>query len=174
MNNKFSFEQIKELFEITDSEFYYTICNDLLTLKFIKQWQFLGNDLNYRSKIENLSLLHIASLNEQIDLVEYLVNNNVIIDIVDFQNNTPLKYGIRNINIAKILLNNGANPNHKNDNGYSCFHYACSTHNLDLIKLMVQKDADVNLKSNKNETYLDLLNPNFNNYQEIVSYLTSL
>ena len=48
----------------------------------------------------------------------------------------------------KLLLNHGADIHHKDNDGYSCLHVACSSGHLDIVKLLVAHGADIHHKYN--------------------------
>ena len=45
-------------------------------------------------------------------------------------------------------LNENADPNSKNDVGYTSLHVACEYNNIEMIKLLLQKEADPNAETN--------------------------
>jgi dephospho-CoA kinase len=65
------------------------------------------------------------SQNQKINLIKYLIENNVNPDQPDINNNTPLHYACQNQEdeIIKYLLEIGCNPNFKNNLGMTPFHY---------------------------------------------------
>jgi ankyrin repeat protein len=65
------------------------------------------------------------SQNQKINLIKFLIENNVNPDQPDINNNTPLHYACQNQEdeIIKYLLEIGCNPNFKNNLGMTPFHY---------------------------------------------------
>ncbi|ORX44721.1 ankyrin [Piromyces finnis] len=59
--------------------------------------------------------------NNKLDILKFLVINNLNINMKDKEGNTPLAYAIKaqNSDIVKYLIENGANINHKNNKGQS-------------------------------------------------------
>lgn len=94
-------------------------------------------------------------------VVEYLINAGANINHVDKwgyncvlwavdQNNTD-------INMIKYLISYGANFKIKDKkNGYTVLHWAAFHDNLTLVKYLIELSADINAKSVKGETPLDL------------------
>ena len=58
---------------------------------------------------------------------------------------TPLIFAIfyRDLGIMKYLLDNGADPYIKNENGRNSFLWACGVGNIDVIKMLVEFDSDL-------------------------------
>ena len=58
---------------------------------------------------------------------------------------TPLIFAIfyRDLGIMKYLLDNGADPYIKNENGRNSFLWACGVGNVDVIKMLVEFDSDL-------------------------------
>ena len=77
--------------------------------------------------------------------------------------NAKTSYGItplhvaptwNHLDIAKLLIENGANVNAKASDGETPLHWAASGGNLDIAKLLVENGADVNAKNSDGETPL--------------------
>ncbi|KAI8991308.1 ankyrin repeat-containing domain protein [Mycotypha africana] len=60
--------------------------------------------------------MHAAVSYNQKEIVEYLLKNGANVDIEDFDKDTPL-YVAETVEMAELLLNNGADPKHKNKEG---------------------------------------------------------
>ena len=58
---------------------------------------------------------------------------------------TPLILAIfyRDLGIMKYLLDNGADPYSKDEDGWNSFLWACSSGNVDVIKMLVEFDSDL-------------------------------
>jgi ankyrin repeat protein len=78
-------------------------------------------------------LMDAASLNYY-DLVIALVNHGVDLDDRDDNGQTALMYGIFNVKIVKILLENGANVRCMNDRGWTALDYAKDSGNENVIR----------------------------------------
>ena len=79
---------------------------------------------NYRDT-ENNSNLHIAVINNSIELVKYFLNKN---------------YDINQIN----------------KNGQTALHLACELGYENIMNLLIEKGADINIKDNKGRKPLDI------------------
>ncbi|KAI8639198.1 ankyrin repeat-containing domain protein [Parasitella parasitica] len=60
--------------------------------------------------------MHAAVSYNQIEMVKFLIDSNVNVDIEDFEKDTPL-YVAENVEMAQLLLDNGADPKHTNEDG---------------------------------------------------------
>lgn len=91
---------------------------------------------------------------------------------------TCVKKSGKEFQLIKYLLENGADPNIKNNMGQTALHYAIEIYTLDeeyilnLVKLLVEYKADVNLIDNR---HLNALNyATGKEYFELVKYLVPL
>lgn len=58
-------------------------------------------------------------------------------------------------NMIDILISKGVDTNSKNWNGYTALHWAVKNNDIELVKLLLSKDADVNLKCSGHTEYHD-------------------
>lgn len=77
-----------------------------------------------------------------------LENEHVCLDIRTKEGETPLMAAIRGgkEECASILLEHGANPNFGNSNGWFPLHFATQKRMFNIMKLLIEKGADVNLQ----------------------------
>ena len=76
------------------------------------------------------------------------VNPNCVFN--DSKSSTPLLVGIQNLDIVKVLLSHGADPNKPNVDGDTPLHWACSYGKLEIAKVL--SGADANKTNKRNET----------------------
>ena len=71
---------------------------------------------------------------------------------------TGLMYAINDghTDIARLLIENGANVNIQNDDGYTALMYATMMNNIDIVKLLLENGANVNIQNNRGSTALEL------------------
>ena len=140
-----------------------------------------SEDYDIFEAIENHSLKRVMELiveGEDIDQTysgrikysEFMDDNYVI------GGGTPLIFAIfyRDLGIMKYLLDNGADPHIKYNNGLNSFLWACGVGNIDVIKMLVQADPDlVNSKNmyGDNGLYIAVLNENVEVFEYLVNDL---
>lgn len=103
-----------------------------------------------------------------IDVLEFLMKNggkNVVNDFDKDQYRNPLFLAIRsgNINVIKILLDNGADVNIQNKRGMSALHFLSVPGTLsrdtfiEILELLIYYGADMNIQDDTSKTFLDYI-----------------
>ena len=136
-----------------------------------------SKDYDIFEAIENHSLKRVIELIEEGEDINQtysggkkyseLLNNDYYLDGA-----TPLMFAVfyRDLGIMKYLLDNGADPYVKDDDGWNAFLWACGTGNVDVIKMLVQYDPDVvNSKNMYDANGLHMAA--LNNNTEVFEYL---
>ncbi|XP_066915935.1 transient receptor potential cation channel subfamily A member 1-like isoform X2 [Clytia hemisphaerica] len=116
-------------------------------IEYLKREDDIKRLLEQRNQCEETPL-HVAAKYNQENIIRYLVNHNVWIDVPDQQKNTPLHTAIKNDSkiATKTLVEMGANVHLKNDYGLYPIHFAASRGNKDLCRILVSyKEVDVNV-----------------------------
>ncbi len=90
-------------------------------------------------------VIEILLSNKDIN-IDYKVNGNSALSLA-------LYYGY--IDIAKLLIAQGANINVQDTNGNTPLMLAVKSNNIDLVKLLLEKNADISLKDNEEYDALD-------------------
>ena len=99
------------------------------------------------STAELTNLLNIALLNEKSsDMIKEIIRRGAD---VNFGDETPLFFALKNIENVKILLANKADVNHKNFFGKSILFYAVQFSDKPLCELLLKNGA------NANDSYID-------------------
>ncbi|WP_341907505.1 ankyrin repeat domain-containing protein [Fluviicola taffensis] len=97
----------------------------------------------------NENLLNFISNNKVEELLKVVktFNINQLTDTGD----TPLMSAIRNeyIQIIAILLENGADPNFCNKQGFYPIHFATQKQNMEIVKLLVKYGAQIDQQDGK-------------------------
>ncbi len=143
---------------------------DLETLeKFIDN----GGNINCSGKWKQ-TLLMKAIQNNQEEIALYLIERKADLNKIDDDNGTALLRAIRNDynHIIIQLLKNGANVNFKSTgpiyHGITPLIAACQKNNMQMIELLLEKGADINIFSDNGESVLTSAND-----VEIIKFLLS-
>eukprot|EP00386_Alphamonas_edax_P001801 GDKI01005416.1.p1 GENE.GDKI01005416.1~~GDKI01005416.1.p1 ORF type:complete len:470 (-),score=60.58 GDKI01005416.1:428-1837(-) len=124
-----------------------------------------GADVNAQTE-EQVSALHIAAQYDQVEFVRSLIDvHGLQVNAKDMHGNTPLlhaaNYGAHRV--AKLLLEQGADPNTQNESGDTALHHLaradkkhCSTA---LAKLLVTFGAQKDTTNKQNETAYSIVGP---------------
>lgn len=148
----------------SQEKYFRAIENDNLKL-FYKELD-KGSDINFQRKKDSLSPLMLASSLGKEEFVKILIENKANIDLNDINQNTALLYALINnhIDIASILISNGANITVKNKNGFSTLHCCCFHNNtnnkqmhdyqMKIINDIISSDVPVNDTNNVGVTPL--------------------
>lgn len=108
---------------------------------------------------------HAVNSGKDINRVKFLRKHGAHIDDM-YDGTTPLTQCITkctyknydcNLSIIKYLLENGADPNKKDEDGWTPLHHALNINNNDvdemkIIKLLLQHKADIHIENNKGHT----------------------
>lgn len=136
------------------------------TMLHIAAWQ---NDeklfrlgLQYGGMIGNVNksgetVLHWAAYSNNPNIISLALSDKNALKIINKQNKAgrtalhfnALKWG--NLEVAKILINNKADLNIKDNNGQTPLHYALALRKWNLAKLYIDYGADINIKDKDNE-----------------------
>lgn len=138
------------------------------------------NDLDYvirhYSHIEmtdakRKSLLHYAVLGNALCVIEFLLNQDINVNLVDQSGETALFDCARKgkLKIAKLLVSKFASVNTTNRQGELPIHLAAQKGDLDVIKLLVESGSYLNKKTNEGKLPVHYAIAGGAN--EIISYL---
>lgn len=115
------------------------------------EWVNLNDYPNLQLNAEKL--LFKAALKGVPDLLRYLIRTKGIdANILDSENNTPLFYAAKSLNLeaTTVLLQNNAQVNIYNNEGETPLLIALRSAPRTIIAQLIQYKADVNLENNKN------------------------
>lgn len=119
-----------------------------------------GADIKY-SNTSGMNLLHICVMNGILnqDILNYKPDVNSLVKFSSGSDQliSPLWIACykNDIETVRLLLQNGANPNIKNENELSPLVKAVTDGSIELVKLLVNNGADVKIKS-EGQTLLDI------------------
>ena len=89
--------------------------------------------------------LHLASINNHINMVTLLLKAEADPNIPDMRCETALFGAISNNEMVKVLLEGGANPNCANDGGETPLYWAASYNQIEVVNLLLKNGADPNM-----------------------------
>lgn len=118
----------------------------------------MKNDPEIVNKVskEGYSPLTLACYYSNNEVAKHLIN---YVDDIDSKSGygTPLMAATvkKNVEIIKLLLENGANPNITDQNGSTALHFSVIFNYTDIVKLLVNSNAKFDLKDNRGKTALD-------------------
>ena len=113
--------------------------------------------------IDNQPLIFIATINNNIDIVSYLISKGFKIDKKNPRGDTLLCVALENnyMDIAKLLILNGADVNMNNSENKTPLELAIRQNNKDIAEILIQKGANINIGIH------DSFNNSFNNNNKI-------
>lgn len=99
------------------------------------------------------SLLHYAVIGSAMDVINYLLNQDMNVNLVDAYGETPLFDCARKgkVQIAKRLIEKFANVNIENRQGELPIHLASFKGDLDMIKLLIESGSFMNKQTNEDK-----------------------
>ncbi|XP_077283110.1 uncharacterized protein LOC143909084 [Arctopsyche grandis] len=103
-----------------------------------------------------LSPLHFAMQRGDIEMLNLLLDNGADIQLRNKDGKTSLHFAFFNVEILKMLLEQGFNPNEPDNNGDTPFIDAVRWGNTDVVKLMLNYKADPHVRNKKGDTSLTL------------------
>ena len=116
------------------------------------------NTLIYRNYNYKTLLMNVIS-DKNIDMVKFLLDKKVDIELLDPEGSTALFYAAHtnNIEIIKMILSAGANIYHENYNDTTFFNIIMNTFNIELINYLIEKyNFDINCIDKSGNSLLHL------------------
>ncbi|AQW83892.1 ankyrin domain protein [Campylobacter pinnipediorum subsp. pinnipediorum] len=111
--------------------------SQIMSILYSKNWEVF--ELN---QILNTALLY----NKGTEVLNEIIKRGVNLESGD---ESAIFFALNNLDNVELLINNGADVNHKNSFGKSPIFYAVELKNPSLVKLLINNGADVN------DTYID-------------------
>ncbi|WP_158706802.1 ankyrin repeat domain-containing protein [Candidatus Phycorickettsia trachydisci] len=177
---KIKWEQIIDELKSKKQEHSEAVEKEILQLK------AAGQDINPYDQNQNFSLLHfviggfldtkllqhftitdikdpndflaIAIYNDNIEAVQWLLDNGVSPNAQDEDGDTMLQLAVWNDEsgeIVKLLIDRGADINAQNAYGHTALQAALPAHDIAIIEFLLEKGADVNIKDKYDSSALD-------------------
>jgi ankyrin repeat protein len=100
--------------------------------------------------------LHVACAGGEIELVKYLIDNDMDVDDEDCENLTPLHYAciFSHAEIVKMLIKAGADVEVSDESNYTMLHYSCANGDVEIGQILIDAGAEVDVKDNDLSTPL--------------------
>ncbi len=112
-----------------------------------------------------MTVLHIASKNDEVDIVEYLVEKGADLEEKDDKGFTPTEYS-SNDDILRFLINHGG----KIESISATFHYAASCGNLHMVKYLLET-MEANIEDRNEVGQTALHHSAYNSHEDVAKYL---
>ena len=105
---------------------------------------------------QQYALVHIASENGHISLLEFLLEKGADASTCNWDNSTPLHLACRqgNKECVVALLRSSASTNHSNKNGDTPLHEAVRSGNSDIVQILLSNDAEAEVSNKDGDTPL--------------------
>ena len=103
----------------------------------------IENGANVHSPDKNTTTLIYASKKGLKEVIKLLIENGEDVNKQDIYGNTALIQAVKHYSILKILLEENADPNIKNNEGKTAFWFACMMGRKKTANLLFQYDADI-------------------------------
>ncbi len=112
-----------------------------------------GMDIEVLDQEERQTPLGVAAKAGSIDTVDFLLDQGAQINPSPFSNNSSLQCAIEGQHSAMVehLIQKGADVNYKNKLQKTPFYYACAFGSLELLQLLIDKGAKINIGEKDNE-----------------------
>ncbi len=93
--------------------------------------------------------LHLAALNGRKAMVELLLARGADVNGKDLSADTALVAAITSSRpeVAKVLIEHGADPLARNQNDHTPLHYACGKGDVEMVRMLLPKSSDLNVVS---------------------------
>ena len=119
--------------------------------------------------------LALAAMRGELEEVRRLMDDGEEADATDAGfGNSPLMFAARqgHVEVAELLIERGADVNHRNRDGASVLMWAAGQGDVDMVKLLLDRGADVRLENNTGMTAVDYSDRSGN--RELETYLVQL
>ncbi|XP_013173014.1 PREDICTED: putative ankyrin repeat protein RF_0381 [Papilio xuthus] len=121
-------------------------CSNGASIRTIKAVLDHAPDIANYGTYENVTPLHIASCQGNLDLVQLLIDYGAILDVQDFDGHTALHGAVlaKQPEAVKILLCAGADPEIRDESDFTAFHFACYKGCLESVKALLPYVNNIN------------------------------
>ena len=156
---KDNYEQFKKSCELLD---VYTLLFispkaqiDLRLKKALPRQESFDFIKNYKNRYGK-TLLHIAALHENVDVVSLLFDRGMNVDTRDNDGRTSLFISAecQYVDLMKLLLDRGATIDTRDNYGNTSLHDSARNENVELVRLLLDRGANVDTQDNDGRTPL--------------------
>ncbi len=129
--------------------------NSAETFEFLKQ---LGLSLNTIDEDGKNVLHYLSAYSKDDKLFNFLIENQVKLDMQDSKGNTPLCYALEynNIDMIKLIIERDPELNTINKDGEGIIHLAVKSQEIEIVELILPLISDIDLKSANGLTPLQI------------------
>ncbi len=129
-------------------------------VEFAKYLIPLVPDINARHKDYNYTSLHTATLHDNVELIELLLDNGSDINATGWLGRNALHYACKNVacKVIPILIERGIDLYALDDNGQNALHYACGSYSSGQFGLSSADDdieENFDYENDENSEYFD-------------------
>lgn len=150
-----------------NTSFHYISFINIKTVKIFKLLlEHGGNPNNLNSN--NESIWHNLNNSKQLEKFMNEVQSTFTVKTLNakrkIDGNTVLHLSIKNVELCKLLINKGVDPNIKNDRGQTCLHllfdpftFKDNKGTMELVKLILKNGGKPNIQNNEGDSPLHLM-----------------
>ncbi|CAM0117311.1 ankyrin repeat domain-containing protein [Rhabdochlamydiaceae symbiont of Dictyostelium giganteum] len=121
--------------------------------EFDKKWPWQKKDFVNQPNAEGYTPLHIATFSNQLDIAEWLLQNQANPNISDSLGYQPLHYAAKmgNVSLAHALVRSKADVNGKGEYERTPLHMAAHNGKTEVVALLIQNGANINKQTSKED-----------------------